>query len=81
MILQEVDEAIQRQLAAAFAPHRAVAVSRGLPLVTEAFGQAASQMPRGIVRVIPVVAVGLARDENMRCMVKIVVPLSVEQVW
>src|SRR5690606_37779697 len=74
VILQERNERSQWQLGAWLAATLPVE-PRFLPLVGETLAKATRKMSGRLVCIVDVVAVGLAGDEYMACMMKVVVPL------
>ena len=48
-----------------------------LTLIIEAFGQASSQAPDRLLGIITVIAIGLARYQDMQTMMDVIIPLGV----
>src|SRR5690606_7178862 len=75
VILDEIDKGGGRQMHARFPARRPATITRDVVLEREAFGQTASQMGERFVGVVLVVAVALGREQHMKGVMAVVVPL------
>src|SRR5262245_19125737 len=79
VILQEGDKAARRQVAARRAARPALPGARWLALKDEAVAQSARQRLGGAHRIVPVIAIILAGQQNMQRVMNVIVPLRIEE--
>src|SRR5580704_16741283 len=75
MILQERDERGRRQTPRAFATLFAVAQKGSLTLIRETLDQAAAQLLKRMLRIVHIISVAFAGNQNVQSVMDVVIPL------
>src|SRR5579872_6252654 len=79
VILHKVHERSGRQMRTGLTPRRPCML-RNLALVDKALGETAAQLGKRLRGEVEVITIGLARQDRVEAMVRVVIPLRIESV-